>query len=358
MRKILLSASLSLFTLTALAANSPTRFVMLNALGKTQLYSSSDQAAVQSNLQKVASSLSGGRLQLPVELPVIVPRTFGNAFYDPMSVMLVSPFQININGATKHPNFSRVIEMHEFGHAIFDENMETVFKFDPMKIRILREFNKLRLAGRQYLRPSAQAGMEIKMLLPVIEARKLPDSHPLSQDALAAIDIYKTTTAKFMELANRNPQIMKDAEQVLTSYVAVNEFFADVVAVAYTQDPHSLLRAISHAGVKINFSDRSFDSRPSQRALDTKVHNFYSLSRDYIYKYYLSDPVVRSKGKSWIVMKTLESISCALKNEKKLNEDLKAEFRRASPRVTWARFEMEGKNDALNDCVQATFEGR
>lgn len=359
MRKTFIFGTLVALSLTASAANRPTKFVMLNSMGKIQLYSSSDKAVVSQNLQRVSSTLSGGALNLPTELPVLVPKQFGNAFFDPMSFMLFSPYQININGATKHPNSSRVIEMHEYGHSIFDENIDRIFKHDASKLRILRDFRTLRELGRPNLRPMSQADFELQMLMPVIEARKLPDDHPVTQDAIAIATRMKEEEAKFMEIAQNEIPMIQAAQEILMSVVPFNEFFADVVAVTYTRDPQALLRAIRHTKNEgMNFSDRSFKLPRSKRALDTAVHNFYSLSRDYIYKYFLSDAGIRANGNTWIVLKTLDSINCAVKQEAAVDQLLKDEFRRQTTRVTWERFELEGKNKAFNKCIETTFESR
>ncbi len=360
MKKTLLLSAVALFSHALLAANTPTKLVLLAPLGKAQLYTAQEQAAVFQNLKNVSAVVSGSSLKVPVELALLVPHNYDNAFFDPMSAMMISPYQIKINGSTKHPNFSRVIEMHEYGHALFDENFEYILGNNRDLIRAFAAFRTVRSKIKSSMRLVRQGMIETELIGELLKTTNGDETSLPYKDAMSIVSMTQNENARIESLVSNDESVLKFGMQLYSIVTAYNEFFADVLAVIISQNPNAIAEAITLTKNNIDFSDRGFRVRISQRAHSPEVHNFYTLSREFIYKHYLSDPVIRAKGKSWILVKTLQSISCALDNEAQVEAILKDAFNKlpSSRRTTWPMFELEGKNQSFNNCIEAAFEAR
>ncbi len=359
--KLILLSAITLIAQTALAANAPTKLLLQPLESKFITVNNRDEAVVLKNLDSALKQISGGALQLPATIGLVIPQTYDSPFFDPMAVTLVAPYQMVIEGRSKHPNFTRAVELHEFGHAIFNENLPLIFKPSPAILSVVKDAQKL-------LKKTASSKMKLlkRDLVSELLARKIEEtnadaSSPMMQEYEALINnpALLAEEEKLMTIYTNSEDTLSAFVQIVQGTTAYNEFFADVVSVVITENPQSVANALHFSNMKgINYTDRNFRLRRSKKERAEDAHNFYSLSRNFIYKYYLSSPVYKKKGKAWLINKALLAVSCGINTQGATIEKLQAEadvLVKKNPRMNLDAFVIERMNDALNDCVEKTF---
>ncbi|GEM_PF-5231519 len=357
--KFLLLCILALGTEAVLAANAPTKINLIPLESQFITVNSKDQAVVIKNINNALKQMSGGILDLPASIGLIVPQTYDSPFFDPMALTLVAPFHMVIDGKSKNPVFTRGVELHEFGHAIFNENMELILKKDPSllkrwtsakKIITKTYVNKTKLLKKQML---------TELLQRKIEETKASATSPISRSLDDLELTLQDEEALLMSTYQSNEATLNAMGELFEALTPYNEFFADVVAVVIMEDPQTVANALHFSNFnEISYSDRSFRRRASRRKLSLEAHDFYSLSRDYIYKYYLSNPVYKSKGKAWLIRKSMDAVSCGIHSQndliKKISADLEVIVKK-NPKFNQERYVLEKMNDGLDVCMDKAF---
>jgi hypothetical protein len=327
---------------TVSAKNHPTKLHVLKLPSQNAEASVNQKREVLENLNKAIRQVSYGELELPENLGLYIPSFYSNAFFMGLADLLVTPYKISFSGQSKHPKFTRGVELHEFGHSVFLENLPQLLvnrksEYHAVNLYILNK-NKLAAAAKEYL------GFQVSI------------EHAVNaQDKLELENYYKYHAKAFDSIYFRNIQLFQQGEEVLKNFGAFNEFFADVFAVVLTRDPDVLRDALQFSShVAGDQSDRSFSLRRSKRALNISMHNVYTLSRHYIYKYYLSDPQLIRKGASWNIKRTLNSIRCSHENFDRLVEDIEKDIKYYNIKNV-NQFILERLNDNLNSCIDMEF---
>lgn len=351
--------SLILSSQALFAANAPTKINLIPLESQFITIETKDQAVVLNNVNKSIKEISGGILDLPASISIIVPQNYDSPFFDPLALTLVAPYQMVINGRSKNPVFTRGVELHEFGHAIFNENLEYILAKHP-------ELKNQWVAAKKVINKiSADKSKLLKkdLVLELLQ-RKIAKEKPAADSAIfAEVQKFELSLNPELDKLNRvlstNEAILNDIIQIIQSLTPYNEFFADVVSIAITQNPQSVADALHFSNDKdIPYEDRSFERRASRRPQDGSPHNFYSLSRNYIYKYYLSNPIYKAKGKAFLIRKTLDAVVCGINTQNELVQKLtlQAEALVAkNPRFNVERFFVEKLNDGLNSCMDQVF---
>ncbi len=341
--KFLCSSLLVLISLQANAANQPTKINVLNFPVKDFEATQKQKEEIYKNLGSAISQVSNGYVAMPEYVNLTMTKTYSNAFYSTLGQIIVTPYQLNIKGLTKHPKYTRGVELHEFGHAVFESNYPIIFKNNKNALSLFSTYVK------------EKKSFEAIALnyFPLMVADELSIGTAVTPEFLERY--MKADEAMGNLMRSDEGQIINMITMIGQSYVAVNEFFADVFAVVLTKDPdtiNSALQFSAHTDVKV--SDRSFRLRLGKRDLNVEAHNLYGLSRYYIYKYYLSNPIVKKMGSSWILNRTLESIRCGQEETGKQTGNILREAGKV-PAANQARFAMEKLNDILNRCIDQEF---
>ena len=342
------------------AANAPTKINLYALDSKFITVNNKDQAVVLSNLNKAMKQMSGGVLDLPVSIGLIIPQTYDSPFFDPMALTLVAPYQMVIDGRSKNPVFTRGVELHEFGHAIFNENMELVLKKQPALLKRWNSAKKIISKTAVNRAKILKRDLLSEMLSKKAEAIKAQPSSPIMIELDELSLTLQDEESKLMSVYSDNQMIIQELGELFQALTPYNEFFADVVSVVITEDPQSVANALHFSNHKsIPYEDRSFERRRSKRPVDGTPHNFYSLSRNYIYKYYLSNPIYKAKGKAWLIRKGLDSVTCGINNQEKLVEKLTVEAEeilKKNPRFDVQKFAIEKMNAGLDLCIDQIFQ--
>jgi hypothetical protein len=357
--KFLILSAIALSTQVLWAANAPTKINLYTLDSKFITVNNKDQAVVLNNLNKALKQMSGGALDLPASIGLIIPQTYDSPFFDPMALTLVAPYQMVIDGRSKNPVFTRGVELHEFGHAIFNENMEFVLKKNPALLKRWTNAKKIIKKTASDKAKLLKKDLLSEMLAKKIEATKAKPSSPIMVEFEELQLTLQDEEAKLMSTYYSNQQILEEMGELFQALTPYNEFFADIVSVVITEDPQSVANALHFSNYKIPYEDRSFERRRSKRPQDGTPHNFYSLSRNYIYKYYLSNPIYKAKGKAWLIRKGLESVACGINNQEKLVEKLTVqaeELLKKNPKFNVERFAIEKMNDGLDVCIDQVFQ--
>jgi hypothetical protein len=329
-------------SLAASAKNYPTKLHVLKLPSVNAEASGNQKREVLENLNKAIRQVSNGEIELPENLDLYIPSFYSNAFFFGLADLLVTPFQIRFSGQSKHPKFTRGVELHEFGHSVFLANLPKLLvnrnpEYHAVNL-YLQHRNKLAGEARKYL----------GFMVSVEHAANAQDKQELES-------YYKYHETKFKILFGNNLEIFQQGSKVISDFGAFNEFFADVFAVVLTRDPDVIRDALQFSShVAGNQSDRSFRLRRSKRALQVTLHNLYSLSRHYIYKYYLSDPQLIRKGASWNIKRTLNSIRCSYENLDRVIDAIEKDIKYYNIKNV-NQFVIERLNANLNSCIDTEF---
>ena len=347
-------------TQMAFAANKATKVNLLTLDSKFITVNVKDQAVVLKNLDNALKQMSGGALDLPASIGLIIPQTYDSPFFDPMALTLVAPYQMVINGKSKNPVFTRGVELHEFGHAIFNENMELVLKKSPALLKRWTAAKKIIAKTANDKAKLLKKDLLSEMLVKKIDATKAPATSPIMAEFEALQLTLQDEEHKLMSVYSDNQQVLEEMGELFQVLTPYNEFFADVVSVVITEDAQSVANALHFSNYKdIPYEDRSFERRRSKRPQDGTPHNFYSLSRNYIYKYYLSNPLYKSKGKAWLIRKGLESVACGINTQNELVAKLEVEAEailKKNPKFDVQKFAIEKMNDGLDRCIDQVYQ--
>lgn len=297
---------------------------------------------IYTNLSTAINSVANGSILLPESLNLYTVKSYGNAFYLGLAEGIATPYQLIIEGASKHPKFTRGVELHEFAHSIFEVNLPVILRNNKKDLKI----------ANSYLKSKKHYKNEAVVMLGYMVAADLTAG---TADESTFAELYSISESNFEAAASSKETVLNNYIAFSETLTPLNEFFADVFAVAITKDPEVIKKAIqytAHAGV--DQSNRSFSIRPGKRVYNFSPHDFYSLSRYYIYKYYLSEPEIRKKGVSWIMTKTLESVRCAVDSNEALEKDIQAKLETFSGNEE--RYILERFNLNFNHCIDVEFQ--
>lgn len=298
---------------------------------------------IYQNLYKAIEKVAYGNVLLPDTLSLYTVKSYNNAYYFPYAGAIVTPYQLIIEGASKHPKFTRGVELHEFAHSIFEANILTILKDNAEFLKIAKDYLEVRSLFKQ------EALEMLGFMVANDLAVETPDEERMSTE-------YANAEAKFNQAGQEQGEVLENYMSLAEGLSPLNEFFSDVFAVVITNDPEVIRKAIeytAHADAKQ--TDRSFSIRPGKR--DTKFvfspHNFYSLSRYYIYRNYLSNAEVRLKGPRWIMTRVVDSARCAVDSQKKREKELNEGYEKTKNEEQYL---IETYNRFLNDCIDTAFK--
>ncbi len=246
-------------------------------------------ASIVFSLQKV---LVPSGLTLPKSLDLKILHKFDNAYYAWGQVVL--PYSLTIDKFEKHPNHTLNVWSHEFGHAIFNESMG----------KLIPKWNDLKFA--------------MALLMPLYnEQGKLASELEKENDPFKVVAIQtrlKEITEKMKEIRKTFYEafILND---ISASY---NEFFADIVAVIYSQKGDAIYDALFRTGLGFetnkSFIARDFTNRSNEITKwnptqdDLEIHNLLAPARYHVWKYYLDNPIY-AHNKGVIAKESLRAIS-------------------------------------------------
>lgn len=294
------------------------------------------------NLYSAIEQVAYGKVLLPETLSLYTVKNYDNAYYFPYASAIVTPYQLIIAGASKHPKFTRGVELHEFAHSIFEANLLTIVKDSEELIKVVKDYFEVKHLFKE--EALEMLGFMVAKDLTV----KTPDEERMSKE-------YSNAEEKFNQAAGVEGEAVEKFMELTQGLSPLNEFFSDVFAVAITKDPEVIRKAIeytAHADAKQ--TDRSFSIRPGKRDIkfNFSPHNFYSLSRYYIYRNYLSNPEVRLKGPRWIMTRLIDSTRCAVDSQKTREKELNEGYEKAKDE---GQYLIETYNRFLNDCIDTAF---
>lgn len=336
---------LSLMVLASIqvkAHNRPSRIEVVNFPLRSAEAIDQQKAAIFNNLNSAIQQVANGPIELPPTVYVYMLKTYSNAFYYAMGDTLITPFQINFEGQTKHPKFTRAVDLHEFGHAIFEANLPTFLRNKKEQLEIIKAYMRRKPVFVKGI--SNYYGFKTAAEL----AQNTPDAESISL-------IFNKVSSDLDALVSSDENLLRNYDRITYDHTALNEFFADVFAVVLSRDPDVIRNALQFSShVTGDQSARSFRVLAGRRRPTAAPHDLYSLSRYYIYKYYLSHPEVRRKGSAWIMRRTLESVRCAFEDINRLEATISSEV--DSIRVeNEERWVFEKYNNSLNDCIDQEF---
>lgn len=298
---------------------------------------------IYQNLYKAIEKVAYGNVLLPETLSLYTVKSYNNAYYFPYASAIVTPYQLNIEGASKHPKFTRGVDLHEFAHSIFEANILTILKDNDQLVKVAKDYLEVKHLFKE-------EALEMLGFMVANElAVKTPDEERMSTE-------YANAEAKFNQAGQEQGEAVENFMDLSQGLSPLNEFFADVFAVVITNDPEVIRKAIeytAHADAKQ--TDRSFSIRPGKRnvTFEFSPHNFYTLSRYYIYRNYLSNPEIRLKGPRWIMTRVVDSARCAVDSQTKREKELNEGYDKAKDE---GQYLLETYNRFLNDCIDTAFK--
>lgn len=223
------------------------------------------------------------------------------------------PYQFELKTATKHPVHSAAILAHEYGHGILAENLMLNETFQSA----LAPLGKFAFGGHgfaDYLRWE-RLRTEIDHLaarndvLVKARAERAKVTSDPNDPELKAID------AELAQIDARGKEIEVEFEKVAPAGEATfellagyHEFFADVVAVVFYNDPKVIWRGLyspklEYVGMSQqeeheifkSFTLRRFDKNVRVRNFsEEEAHVELTPVRSYLWKHYLSNPLYRT----------------------------------------------------------------
>lgn len=339
----LLVLGLFIILSSAVSANNlPTKIYSVNFPIPEFEATQKQKEEIYKNISSAIGLVANGSVFLPKSVSLYTVKNYENAFYDSYSEGIVTPYQLNVEGVSKHPKFTRGIELHEFGHSIFEANLLSIVRNNEKMFKIVNEYFKVK----------GQFKKEALVTVGYMVAEELAIGTEYENAIVLA---HRAAENNFRDVVSSSTEKIVDTYVFSTqAFGPYHEFFADVFAVIVTQDPDVIRKAIqftAHSGD--NQSNRSFNLRPGKRVFKFSPHDFFSLSRYHIYKYYLSNPEVRKKGVRWITSKTLESIRCAYDLHEKLEVQVEKELE--TFKGNEERYLIERFNALLNNCIDIEF---
>ncbi|MCM2283036.1 MAG: hypothetical protein NDI61_14435, partial [Bdellovibrionaceae bacterium] len=207
---------------------------------------------------------------------------------------------------TQHPNAMVAVSAHEFGHLIFGENILDVYPRMPQIRAIFIEIQKVeeqwralatRLEDLSRRAPSQQTEREANAL----------------QAQLAALQQRYTSLGE---------QVGPDLNLVRDRTSGYNEFFADVVAVLYTEQPNSVADSIHFAmdlsrkkqkTIQVSVENRFFEKRGVRPRQILGHHGLLQEARNWIWEEYLSRPTVLRHHKNRVLLAVIRALRAETK---------------------------------------------
>ena len=243
-------------------------------------------------------------LKVPPKMTVVMDKTSDFPFADVQGndeFTIEAPLQFKlVEGVLKHPVKSDPIFVHEYGHAIF----ETAIVNSKAVVSRLNDYIEVRPLQKR----SRELAIRLFQLISIPETVRTPRD-------LAEIRAIRTESKVLEEKINRFAPAHGRFSEVIGSY---HELFADVVAIALSQDPRAIFDAMffqkafkqlrgkkEEEAFRLNFDWRRFNGAPKIEDDESGVspHNLFATVRGELWRLYLSDPCY--KPRMSVVLKTI-----------------------------------------------------
>jgi len=193
--------------------------------------------------------------------------------------LIYAPFQLESAGRVKHPIFSRAALAHEYGHILIHETFPDWIPGVYRKIERLKRKTLERLKGIGDETSEYNADLVRKRTL------MLSADDPRTKELAALKKALDAAEMKYYEVS-----IYSSAYQ---------ELFADTVAVALEGDGKAIYRTLHRTGTKDPIKTKLANARDFTRKYSvsrwraTQKHVYFSPTRAYLWKHYLSNPEFR-----------------------------------------------------------------
>jgi len=206
-------------------------------------------------------------LSFPKKLDLFAVDQFANAYFDTEEMALTLPYQFRFEHHTKHPLFTKYAWAHEYGHALFFENIKDIAP---------------RFAQRYLeLTQKARTQNNDKEALQILYQEK----------SLTKVE-YK---AALKELELLNSSWRTEYEQIGELLAPFDEYAADVVAAIHFSNSETMNDSLFYSyDAKKSGGDaemRSFERyKPSLAKKGMAYHTFFYKARTELWKYCLNRP--------------------------------------------------------------------
>lgn len=239
------------------------------------------------------------------------------------------PYQFELKGAKKHPIHSAAILAHEYGHGILAENLNLNDRFKSALALLVKPGRALKRGDRfaDYLKwdslrnEATQIVQKAQTLSDARTARAAVTTDPNDAELAATDAELKKLEARLKEIETEMDSLKVDGDEVFEMLGAFHEFFADVVAVVFYNDPKVIWRGLyspklEYVGMSPqeeremfkSFTLRRFDKNVRIRDFsEEEIHVALTPVRTYAWDHYLNNPLYRAH-KSKILKTVFDSI--------------------------------------------------
>ncbi len=199
---------------------------------------------------------------------------------------------------TQHPGAMIPVAAHEYGHIVFAQNVLSEVQIYKDALGLLAQMAKLAAAFE-----SIQAHA-------LVLAEKYESASPEEkQRILAKLEELKEQASRInelgLELNNALGPLFAWVNAATTPY---NEFFADILAILYTEKPESVFKAVQtvmpngvpgiNRKIRDDAESRSFKGAGLVHVHGRSPHSVFKPTREFIWKKYLQRPMIMRNHKS------------------------------------------------------------
>lgn len=230
----------------------------------------------------------------------------------------------------KSPSATMAAVAHEYGHLIFEKNFtsleDLVLEFRKLRPQVESRISELMNERQRLLDEKKKVDAQLDKAPEGEEREKLADRSSYLRTRSMAI------FGQVLELSHAGDVYKELVIDHLTSY---NEFFADVVAILWSENPDAISKSVRHARLlqlgefkekaSLSFDSRSFQKHQKAIREDggsmvstlsaspghLEDHAYFAPARKYLWESYLSSPTILKSHKK----ETLTAVFKAVDHE-------------------------------------------
>jgi len=229
----------------------------------------------------------------------------------------------------KVPSAMKPIIAHEYGHLIFERNFtsleQLVLEFRKLRPQVESQILELMSEHRRLLDEKAEVDAQLDKAPEGEEQKKLAER----SDAL------RTRSQSIFNQVLKLSHIGDVYDELVLNHItSYNEFFADVVAVLWSEKPDAISKSIRHTRLlqlrefqekaSLSYDSRNFKKRQkaaretggsavSASPSQLEDHAYFSPARKFLWESYLASPTILKNHKSQVLRAVFKAVDHELR---------------------------------------------
>ncbi|MCT4643072.1 MAG: hypothetical protein N4A33_12345 [Bacteriovoracaceae bacterium] len=262
------------------------------------------------NVVNEVHSLLGSKIRKPDKLILNVMNDYENAYV--AGPLINVPTTLLVQGLTKHPRYTKTVWVHEYGHAILDENLKTK----------VRGWKTLHLYLEKYIHASIKSARAEDKIIKLQDIMDELENQGHAKEALKIKNkldkVVKESDFLDERVYKLEAELLK-REKLNIMAMPYHELFADVLAVVYDKDGAAVSKALSrtkfmnhhHQEYRTSVRHRDFTDRNNRidrfKGSVHDIHGYFAPVRYHLWTNYLRRPsYLRESSKT--LKKVLDAI--------------------------------------------------